>query len=316
MPSGTTRWRPLPTSSSITAPQAVSWRWLAVSSAARQIRSLQRTGGIPEVTDLDVDDMNSREMERHQDDLPPVRSEATLWRCEPSVHDSQTSTTAGRPSRHNRAALSALIAVLSLSVPLAASAEAPESGESSWTRVGARPGQGERCLVCGQAIFDKPLVEIRYRGRIFHVASGEMMERFSRDPESYLHRVQARSVLFDEASLATVPLASGWLLVGAYLLLGLFFAAACSYLAIQRARPPVPWFLAGLLGNVAALVVLLSTPRGDPALPIPSGLSKAPTTRAPLACEHCGAPNHPAARTCSSCETVLSPSLHAESDRI
>ena len=52
---------------------------------------------------------------------------------------------------------------------------------------------------------------------------------------------------------------SGWLYLGIYVLVGLVCAAACGYLAVNRGLQPIPWFFAGLVGNVAAIFVLILT---------------------------------------------------------
>lgn len=181
-----------------------------------------------------------------------------------------------------------------------------------------RPGSGEICLVCDQAIHDEDIIELRYRGRTFHVAA-KMLEDFEDDPEAYFKKLQARTALFDEGAVVDRRMASGWLFFGLYVLLGLLCAAICGNIAISRALPPIPWFFAGLLGNVAAIFVLLATPRGDPtALPagIAAGLNKVATTRTPIACPSCGSSNHPAAEACSHCGQALTPNIQAESARV
>ncbi len=181
-----------------------------------------------------------------------------------------------------------------------------------------RPGEGEQCLVCGQAIDGLEIVEVRYKGRTFHVAA-KMLEEFEADPDAYFEKLQARSALFDERAMEGRQTQPGWLYFGAYVAIGLVFAALCGYLAVSRSLAPIPWFFAGLVGNVAALVVLLATPRGDAtALPagIPAGLAKVPVTRLPQPCPSCGAPNHPTASACNSCGAILTPALEPETARV
>ncbi len=181
-----------------------------------------------------------------------------------------------------------------------------------------RPGEGEQCIVCGVATYGLEIVEIRYKGRSFHVAA-KMLDEFEGDPDAYFQKLQARSALFDERSMDGRRRSGGWLYFGVYVLVGLIFAALCGYLAVSRSLAPLPWFVAGLAGNVAALAVLLVTPRGDPAtLPagVPAGLAKVPVTRAPEACASCGAANHPAARACGGCGVALAPAFEAETARV
>jgi hypothetical protein len=115
------------------------------------------------------------------------------------------------------------------------------------------------------------------------------------------------------------PMGRGWLWLGLYVTAGLVAGAACAYLAVGRALRPLPWFLAGLAGNVVALAILATRPAGDRrALPegVPPGLVKVATTHAPAACPVCGATNHPAAAACSACGAALSPTVQAETARI
>lgn len=178
------------------------------------------------------------------------------------------------------------------------------------------PGEGEQCIVCGQAIHGDEIVEVRYKGRSFFVAA-KMLAELEGDPDSYFQKLQARSALFDERSMEGRAVTTGWLLFGAYVLVGLVFAAICGYLAIGRSLAPLPWFFAGLVGNIAALVVLLATGRGDTASSaIPAGLAKVPLTPAPVPCAACGATNHPSAAACSSCGKGLAPAFEAEAARV
>ena len=177
-----------------------------------------------------------------------------------------------------------------------------------------RPGEGEQCIVCRQPIHDLEIVEVRYKGRTFHVAA-KMLDEFTADPDLYFQKLQARSALFDERAMEGRQVSTGWLLFGGYVLAGLVFAALCGYLAVSRGLAPLPWFFAGLFGNVAAAAVLLITPRGD-AADVPAGLAKVPVTHFPLPCPRCGAPNHPSAAACSGCGAGLAPAVEAETARV
>ena len=131
----------------------------------------------------------------------------------------------------------------------------------------------------------------------------------------YFHKLQARSALFDEETNAAPAMATGWLYFGIYVLGGLVFAALCGYLAVTRSLSPLPWFFAGLVGNLAALLVLLVTPRGNPVSApavVPAGLAKVPVTHAPARCETCGRLNHPSAKECSHCNAPLNPTTPSE----
>lgn len=219
-----------------------------------------------------------------------------------------------RPSKVQWVVLGAIVLGIVVLAGLTAVVAADDGPEPAATELDRRAGEGERCLVCGQVIHGGEVVELRYKGRTFFVAA-KMLEAFEDDPEAYFQQLQATSALFDERSMEGRQVSSGWLYFGLYVLIGLVFAAACGYLAVSRSLSPLPWFFAGLVGNVAALAVLLATPRGDPAaLPagVPTGLAKVPTTRAPATCPGCGAANHPSASVCGDCGKTLSPTIAAE----
>jgi len=179
---------------------------------------------------------------------------------------------------------------------------------------GRHAGQGEQCIVCGQRIFGEDVVEVQYKGRTFYVGA-PLLEEFERDPQQYFAKLQARSALFDESALPARRMSFGWLWFGVYVLAGIVSAAIAAYVAVGKARPALPWFFAGLFGNVVAVVAVVVAPRRDAsALPagIPRGLRKVPTTRTPRPCPACGASNHPSAAACSACGAPLSPTVAAE----
>lgn len=185
-------------------------------------------------------------------------------------------------------------------------AQSPDH-DAGWQTLEQRGGQGEQCLVCRKAIHEEDVVEIRYKGRTFHVAAS-MLDVFEQSPDEYFQALQARSALFDERAHEGNRASWGWVALGCYALLGLIFAAVCGYLAIRRHHAPLPWFFAGLVGNVAALVLLLVAPPGNPAnYPVSS--------HGPVACPACGAANHPAARACGRCQTSLTPQVASETAR-
>jgi hypothetical protein len=162
------------------------------------------------------------------------------------------------------------------------------------------------------------VVEIRYRGRTFFVGAARLGD-FEGDPEAYFRQLQARAGLFDEEALQGRAATGGWLILGLYVLAGLLFAAWCGYLAVGKALAPVPWFFAGLVGNVAALVVLWIAPRREPAAlagAIPSGLGKVAVTPQPVPCPGCWSSNHPAATACSLCGAELTPTVEPETARL
>jgi len=202
------------------------------------------------------------------------------------------------------------------------SSDSAETGSTkpSWQVVGdERPGRGEQCLVCNSRVYGHDVVEVRYKGRTFHVKAGQMFGEFEGDPDKFFQKLQARSVLFDEDGVAAAPMSTGWLWMGVYVLAGLIFGAICGYVAVGRALAPLPWFVAGLVGNIAALIVLFMAPKGDRTLlpaGVPAGLAKVPTTRAPVRCSACNGQNHPGAGECSHCGARLDPTVEPETQRL
>ena len=212
--------------------------------------------------------------------------------------------------RTGHALLGIAFVVLGLLSP--AAAQAP-TGAPDLVEVERRAADGERCIVCGKVMRDGSIVELRYKGRSIHVAP-DMLEALLEAPDTHFHKMQARSALFDEETHAT-PFGSAWLWFGIYVLAGLVCAALCGYLAISRALSPLPWFFAGLVGNVAAVVVVLLAGRGNAATApagIPPGFAKVATTRAPVPCASCGRWNHPSADRCAGCEATLTPAVASE----
>ncbi len=188
--------------------------------------------------------------------------------------------------------------------------EAPDEFEE----IERRPGEGERCIVCRTRANGDEVVEIRYKGRTFHVKS-MMFEEFAQSPDVFFRDLQARGALFDERAMEKQRYSTLWLWFGVYVLLGLVCAAVCGALAVGRGLAPIPWFFAGLAGNVAALFVLFVTGKRSPDAPTSSRLTKIPTTHAPVACGQCSAANHPSATACSGCGETLRPAYEAEAVR-
>lgn len=199
-----------------------------------------------------------------------------------------------------------------------ASSRAPTT-TADWTVLDQRQGRGEQCLVCGHPIIDKDVVEVRYKGRRFFVAAGDMLRFFSADPDRYFAKMQANSALFDERTIASKPMSLGWLGLGLYVLFGLITGAACGYIAVTKGMPPVPWLLAALVGNAVVLAIILNAPsRKATHAPegVPSGLCKVPSTHWPIACRQCGNQNHPSATACTGCGAQLDPTVQSETKRL
>lgn len=237
------------------------------------------------------------------------------------MHDQPSiGQTARRGAQMRRLFLTLVLCLLTV-VHAAEGQDAPSEGITDappWTVLEQRLGQGEQCLVCGEQIFDMDVVEIRYQGRVFHV-SAMLLDQFEDNPDQYFAKLQSRSAFLDESSLSSRSLSWGWLIFGGYILLGLIFGAICGYKAITKALPPLKWFFAGFVGNIAALVVLSMTPDGDKKAflgGIPKGLRKVPRTRQPVACPQCGSANHPTSQTCGGCDVALNPKIESEIQRV
>lgn len=202
-------------------------------------------------------------------------------------------------------------------LPRAGVAAQEPAADPSWEVLGEKAGDGEQCLVCGNAIHEGQVREFRYKGRTFWV-SEKMVGEFEADPDAYFKKIQARAALFDEGSMPERQISGFWLGFGLYVLIGLLAAALSGYLAVGKGLEVRPWFAAGLLLNVFAVVAVALKPRAAVDLPagIPGGLAKVPVTRQPASCPHCGAPNHPAAAVCASCGGALQPNVEPETARI
>ena len=191
-------------------------------------------------------------------------------------------------------------------------------GDDRQTVAVSAPVPGEACLVCRQPVGagDAALI---HRGRRVTLHSDACMAAWNAGAESIFGSMQPRGALFQEPSTRPSPLASGWFMLGIYILAGLVTGAACGYMAVARGLSPLPWFFAGLAINVIALGLLLTRGRADTSkLPagIPSGLAKVPTTRAPAPCLTCGAGNHPSASRCTACGATLLPSAESDLQRL
>ncbi len=173
----------------------------------------------------------------------------------------------------------------------------------------------DRCLACGTELGEGDFV-LLHRGRRVPLHAGECDEVWRNDPVGQFGKLQPKSALFQEAQTESAPVRDPWFWVGLWVLGGLVCSAASAYLAVNRGQPPVAWFFAGLIGNVAALAVLVFiVPRGDATLlpaGIPAGLVKVPVTRAPRPCTGCGKPMHPAASSCPSCGAAVEPLVESE----
>ncbi len=176
-------------------------------------------------------------------------------------------------------------------------------------------GEGEQCIVCDMAIHGAEVVELQHKGRRFFVGEPKL-EEFRANEDRYFQKVQSRSVLFDEASHEGEPMRSGWMIFGIVVLTNVAAAALCGYLAISKSLSAPPWFVAGLVGNVIAVGILLTRPSAaDAKNRVPEGLRKVPLTASPVPCSRCGALLHPTATVCDHCGTERTPTSASEVQR-
>lgn len=178
-------------------------------------------------------------------------------------------------------------------------------------------GDGEECIACQTAITG-PIQTVLYEGRRVHLHQGHCVDDWLGNTDTLFARLEARGALYDEHAVRGSGLGPGWLFFGVYVLAGLVFGAACSYLALGRGMNAVQWFALGFVFNIGALIGVMLRGGGDTsAYPsgIPPGLRKIPMTRMPRSCD-CGAPNHPSARICSACGSALTTSIQSEVARI
>jgi len=161
-------------------------------------------------------------------------------------------------------------------------------GDILKTEVAVKPG--EICIGCNHPIeaHDKTyLVE----GQRVAVHRADCDNSLRADPTPFLARLKPRGGFFGgEKAPAGAPGSTG-LLVGVGAVVGLGLAGIWAHRTLNRS----------------------ASPAGDP---IPAGLAKIPSTRAPQACPLCGATNHPAASQCLECKAPLRPDFPSEVSRL
>jgi ribosomal protein L40E len=136
-------------------------------------------------------------------------------------------------------------------------------------------------------------------------------------PAEWLAKLKPRGAFLD-ASAAKIGLSPAWLILGAYVLLGLIFGALAAHRAFSVGRDPRLWLAVGFLTNVVGYVALLALPRQEvrALAGVPAGLTKVAATYSPETCPACGAENHPSARHCSACGGTLQARFVAEVQKV
>jgi hypothetical protein len=175
--------------------------------------------------------------------------------------------------------------------------------------------EGEICLTCGKPI-SKDDVTYMVDGQRVAVHKGACLGALAAKPGQWLSNLKPRGAFLD-ASAAELGLSAGWLLLGSYVLVGLFFGSLAAHRAFSVGRDPLLWLAVGFVTNVFGYAVLLALPRQElhAVAGVPAGLGKVAATYAPEACPACGAENHPSARVCSGCGAALKPHVVSEVQR-
>lgn len=191
----------------------------------------------------------------------------------------------------------------------------PPYPESARKEVAVSARAGETCVVCDREVSDSDLA-YEVNGQRVPVHRGACDATFHAHAEQVLAKLQPRGAFLGSGPRTT--LSSAWFWVGVFVLLGLIFAALCSQRALAHGHPPYLWFFAGFFLNIVGYVLLRMQARRTVEAPagVPRGLRKIASTYAPEPCPHCGALNHPAARSCSACGKLLAPRVLSEVARV
>jgi len=163
---------------------------------------------------------------------------------------------------------------------------------------------GETCIVCNSKLDSTDLAFV-VDGQRVGIARG-MEDEFLSNPLKYLTALRPEGQ-FSGRSTGSMRNVYFW--GGVFVLAGLLFGGACAHMALAKGRSGWRWFFLGFFFSAPACLALAVKENG-PA--VPTGLSKIPATRDPVACPGCGAANHPAAAKCSDCGATLEPSAPSE----
>ena len=179
--------------------------------------------------------------------------------------------------------------------------------------VARRPAHGGTCVHCG-AKMPEGSFEYQVRGVWVPLCSERCARGFASDPGRFLSRLLPRAALFSEEIGGALPVRVTWLAIALYVLLGLACGGVAAHVAVSHGLPRLPWFLAGLVGNLFALAFL--APRAARTSAALRGLAKIPATASPMPCSACARTNHPSASLCIHCGAALSPLVEPETRRV
>ena len=171
------------------------------------------------------------------------------------------------------------------------------------------------CLVCGKS-HNNADHKINYKGMGIPLCSSGCLEHYKdaksdRKLDPITAKIEPRAALFQDDSNPKDPLAKLFFWFGYYVLFGLVFGGATSYLAIQKGCNPWSSFLFGFLLNILGFVVVFMKPKQKMQFSS-EGLTKVPKTRNEIFCSKCGHSNHPSAKNCNECGQKTKGSIRSE----
>ncbi len=172
---------------------------------------------------------------------------------------------------------------------------------------------GDRCVVSGLSL-DHDDIVLLVKGRRVPMKK-EALSIFLDSRDKYFSKFEPKGALFTEDITLSERLSMGWFVFGIYVLIGLVFGAITSHCAVEKGLKPIPWFFSGFFLNIFGYIVV-AVKRSEAHGEIPRGLEKVPLTMEPNVCRSCGHQNHPSAKNCSGCSTVLSPCTTSEIERL
>lgn len=181
--------------------------------------------------------------------------------------------------------------------------------EDNYPRVPVRPG--DHCTVSGKPLGPEDVCLLVDGRRV--PLKKEAVKIFLNNQKEYFSKMQPKSALFTEEMGKPRILSMSWFIFGIYMLVGLFFAALTSHIAVGKGLKPIPWFFIGLVFSVLGFLVV-QTRKSEARGFIPHGFKKVPLTVKPSICPSCGYENHPSARICSQCGIDLTPETESEVD--
>jgi hypothetical protein len=101
-----------------------------------------------------------------------------------------------------------------------------------------------------------------------------------------------------------------------YFIISLIIAAISAHIAISRGYSGITWYIMAFICNIFSIIGIITNPSRKLPIKRIRGLTRLPKTYQDIHCHLCESPNHPAAKSCSSCKHVLEPVIESETDRV